>query len=173
MLQFKLKQPSSRHTSCIHKGLHAGKWLDLMTSKTDSVSTLGYHWAHYTGTTLAAAIIQWSSSGNPENSHKYTGVRLVGITLADASIQWCPSGDPLFICIIGTHWKTTGRSLKDHWKHTGNKLATNNPFSSGILMYTWVLIPSTLDCHWITTEFPLAQGRRSDTCWFQLKFYVP
>ena len=45
------------------------------------------------------------------------------------------------------------------WKHTGNTLATNNSFSSGIPVYTRVLIPGTLDCHWITTALPLTQGR--------------
>ena len=88
-LQVKWNQFSSNnyhHTNCIHKGSHAGKWPDLMTSKPDSVSTLGYHWTDYTGTTLA-----------------------------DASNQWCPSGDPVLICIIGTHWKTTGKPLEAHW----------------------------------------------------------
>ena len=68
-LCFKLNQLSSNnssHTSCICKGLHAGKWPDLLTSKPDAVSTLRYHWTDYTGITLADAIAQWSSSGNPE-----------------------------------------------------------------------------------------------------------
>ena len=76
-LQFKWNQLSSNnscHTSCIHKGLHAGKWPALMTSKPDSFSTLGYHWTDYTGATLADAITQWSSSGSPERSHVYTGM---------------------------------------------------------------------------------------------------
>ena len=111
-LQFRWNQLSSNnspHTSCIHKGLHAGKWPDLMTSKPDSVRTLGCHWTDYTGTTLA-----------------------------DTIIQWCPSGKPVLICIIGTHWKTTGRPPEDHWKHTGNTLATNNSYSNGISVYTGV-----------------------------------
>ena len=49
-LQFKwnqLNSTNSRHTSCIHKGLYAEKWPDLVTSKPDSVSTLGrLHWNH-------------------------------------------------------------------------------------------------------------------------------
>ena len=94
-LQFKWNQLSSnisRHTSCLYEGLHAGKWPDLMTSKLDAVSTLGYHWRDYTGTTLADGIAQWSSSGNP-----------------------------VLICIIGTHWKTTGATstLGCHWNPTG------------------------------------------------------
>ena len=72
-LQFKWNQIStnnSRHTSCIHnKGLHTGKWPDLTTSKPDSASTLGYHWADYTGTTLADVITvcQWQPSVNLHN----------------------------------------------------------------------------------------------------------
>ena len=82
----------SRHTSCIHKGLHAGKWPDLMTSKPDALSTLGYHWTDGTGTTLADAIAQWYSSGNP-----------------------------VLICMIGTHWKTAGATstLGCQRNHTG------------------------------------------------------
>ena len=38
-----LSSNNSQHTSCIHKGSHAEKWPDLMTSKPDSVGTLGYH----------------------------------------------------------------------------------------------------------------------------------
>ena len=80
------------HTSWIHKGLHAGKWPDLMTTKPEALSTLGYHLTDCTGTTLADAIAQWSYSGNP-----------------------------VLICIIGTHWKTTGATstLECHWNHTG------------------------------------------------------
>ena len=37
-----LSSNNSRHTSCIHKGLHSGKWSDLMTSIPDAPSTLGY-----------------------------------------------------------------------------------------------------------------------------------
>ena len=54
-LQVKLNQFSSNnshHTSGIHMGSHAGKWPDLMTSKPDSVSTLGYHWTDHTGRPL-------------------------------------------------------------------------------------------------------------------------
>ena len=75
------------HTSCIHKGLHAGKWPDLLNSKPDSVSTLGNHWTNHTGRPLEPQV-HWDATGT---------------TLADASTQWCPSGDPVLICIIGTH----------------------------------------------------------------------
>ena len=95
----------SHHTSCIHNGSHAGKWPYLMTSKSDSVSTLGYHWTDHTGRPLEPKV-HWDATGT---------------TLADASTQWCFSGDPVLICIIGTHWKTTGapRTLGSHWNHIG------------------------------------------------------
>ena len=52
-LKFKWNQQSShsiRHSSCIHTGLHAGQWPDLMTTNPDSVGdttgqrTLEQHW---------------------------------------------------------------------------------------------------------------------------------
>ena len=124
-LQVKWNQFSSnnsRHTSCIHKGSHAGKWPDLMTPKPDSVSTLGYHWTDHTGRLLETQV-HWDATGT---------------TLADASTQWCSSGDPVLICMIETHWKTTGKPLDDHWKHIGNTLAANISFSSCIPVYTGV-----------------------------------
>ena len=124
-LQVKWNQFSSNnshHTSCIHKGLHAGKWPDLMTPKSDSVSTLGYHWTDHNGRPLKTQL-HWCATGT---------------TLADATTQWYPSGDPVLICIIGTHWNTTGRPLEDHWKHTENTLATINSSFSGIPVYTGV-----------------------------------
>ena len=99
-----LSSNNSHHTSCIHKGSHAGKWPDLMTSKPDYFSTLGYHWTDHTGRPLEPQV-HWDATGT---------------TLADASTQWCSSGDPVLICIIGTHWETTGKPLEDNWKHTGN-----------------------------------------------------
>ena len=105
-LQVKWNQFSSNnshHTSCIYKGSHAGKWPDLMTSKTDSLSTLECHWTDHTGRPLEPQV-HWDATGT---------------TLADVSTQWCPSGDPVLVCVIGTHWKTTGKPLEDHWKHTG------------------------------------------------------
>ena len=94
-LQYKWNQLSSYnsgHTSCIHKGLHAGKWPDLVTSKPDAFRTLGYHWTDCTGTTLADAIAQRSFNGNP-----------------------------VLIWVIGTHWKTTGATstLGCHCNQTG------------------------------------------------------
>ena len=154
-LQYKLNQLSantSRHSSCIHKGLHAGKWPDLMTSKPDALSTLEYHWTCWTGTTLADAIAQWSSSGNP-----------------------------VLIHIIGIHWKTTGatsklgchwgehpvvsqwqssvnlhnwNTLDHHWKSTGSTLETHNSLQWHSSVH-WGLnsthTGSPLDCHLITT----------------------
>ena len=143
-LQVKWNQFSannSHHTSCIHKGLHAGKWPDLMTSKPDSVSTLGYHWTDHTGrphgplvhwdatgTTLADASTLWCSSGDPvliciigthwKPLEPQVNWDATGTPLADASTQWCPSGDPVLTCIIETHWQTTGRSLGTHWLPT-------------------------------------------------------
>ena len=107
-LQVKWNQFSSNnshHTSCMHKGLHAGKWTDPMTSKPDSVDTLGYHWIDHTGRPLEPQV-RWDATGT---------------TLADASTQWCFSGNPVLICIIGTHWKTTGATgtLGCHWNHIG------------------------------------------------------
>ena len=106
-LQVKWNQFSSNnshHTSCV-QGSHAGKWPDLMTSKPDSVSTQGYHWTDHTGRPLEPQI-NWNATGT---------------TLADTSTQWCSSGGPVIICIIGTHWKTTGATSKlgCHWNHTG------------------------------------------------------
>ena len=162
--QFKWNQLSlsnPHHTSCMHKGLHAGEWSEPMTSKPDSVSTLGYHWTdqagrplepqvHWdvTGTTLADVSKQWFPSGDPVliciiGTHWKTTRPTIrwdttGTTLADARSHWYPSGDSVLICIIGTHWSTTGRPLEEHWKHTGNALATNISFSSGIPVYTGV-----------------------------------
>ena len=69
---------------------------------------------------------------------------VIGTTLADASTQWCPSGDPVLICIIGTHWKTTGKPLEDHWKHTG--------ISPVAFQCT---LGSKFQAHWIATGLPL------------------
>ena len=158
----------------LYKGLHAGKWPDLMTSKPGSESILGYHWTDHTGrplepqvhwdatgTILADASTQWCSSGDPVLIYilEHTGRPLepqvhwggTGTTLADASTQWCPSGDPVLICIIGTHWNTTGRPLEAHWKHTGYQQLFLQWHSS----VHWGLgskhsgLP--LECHWITT----------------------
>ena len=162
-----LSPNNSHHTSCIHKGPHAGKLPDLMTSKQDSVSTLRYHWTDHTGrplepqvhwdatgTTLADASTQWCSSGNPVlicivGTH-WTQLDpqvhwdATGTTLADASTQWCPSGDPVLICIIGTHWKTTGKPLEAHWLPT--------IFSPVAFQCT---LGSKFQAHWIASGLPL------------------
>ena len=117
-LRFKWSQFSSNnshHTGCIHEELHAGKWPDLMTSKTDSASTMRYHWTDHT-------------ERPPEPQAHWDAT---GTTLDDASTQWCPSGDPVLICIIGTHWKTTGRPLETHWLPTVF-FSSGNPVYTGI-----------------------------------------
>ena len=130
-LQVKWNQFSSNNshqTSCIHKGSHAGKWPDLMTSKPDYVSTLGYHWTDHTGRPLEPQV-HWDTTGT---------------TLADASTQSCPRGDPVLTCIIGTHWKATGKPLEAHWLPT-------------------IIFPVAFQCtlgskfqaHWIATGLPL------------------
>ena len=129
----RLSSNNSHHTSCIHKGSHAGKWPDLMTSKPDSVSTLGYHWTDHTGRPLEPQV-HWDATGT---------------TLADACTQWCPSGDPVLIFIINwntleDHWKATGRPLEDHWKQTG--------ISPVAFQCTLV---SKFQAHWIATGLPL------------------
>ena len=98
------------------------------------------HW-NYTGWCWHPVVFQWRSSVNLHNwntledhwSHKY-----IGMPLEPRWLMLAPSGDPVLICIIGTHWNTTGKPLEDHWKHTGNTLATNSSFSSGIPVYTGV-----------------------------------
>ena len=133
-LQVKWNQFSStnsHHTSCIHKRSHAGKWPDLMTSKPDAVSTLGYHWTDHTGRPLETQV-HWDATGT---------------TLADTSTQWCSSGNPVLICIIGTHWKTTGSTLETHWLPT---------FLSPVAFQCTLGLSSRhtglpLDCHWKTT----------------------
>ena len=105
-LQVKWNQFSSNnsyHTSCVHKGSHAWKWPDLMTSKPDSVTTLGNHWTDHTGRPL------------------------------EPQVHW-------LICIIGTHWKTTGSTL-----------ATSN-FSPVAFRCT---LGSKFQAHWIATGLPL------------------
>ena len=139
-LQVKWNQFSSNnshHTSYLHKGLHAGKWPDLMISKPDSVSTLEHHWKDHTGRPLEPQV-HWDDTG---------------ATLADASTKRCPSSDPVLICTftIRAHWKATGRPLKAHWEHTGYQQLFLQWHSS---VYWGLRSRHTglpLDCHWITT----------------------
>ena len=137
-LQVKWNQFSSNNshnTICKHKAMHAEKWPDLMTSKPDSDSTLGYHWTEHTGRPLEPQV-HWEATGT---------------TLTDARTQWCPSGDPLLICIIETHRNTTGRPLEDHWKRTGYQRLFLQWHSS----VHWGLYSKhtglPLDYHWIAT----------------------
>ena len=140
-LQVKWNQFSSNnyhHTSCILNGLHAGKWPDLMTSKPDSVSTLRYHWTDHTGTPLEPQV-HWDATGT---------------ALDDASAQWSPSGDPMLICIIGTHWKTTGdtSTLGCHWSHTGwCQYPVVSQWRSSFNLHNW----NTMEHHWKATGKPL------------------
>ena len=109
-----------------------------MTSKPDYVSTLGYHWADRTGRPLEPQV-HWDATGT---------------TLADASTQWCSSGDPVLICMIGTHWKTTGftSTLGCHWNHTGWCLhPVVSQWRSIVNLHNW----STLEDHWKATGRPL------------------
>ena len=131
-LQFKWNQLSTKtycHTSCIHKGLHAGKWPDQMISKPDYVSTQRYHWR----TTLEPHLQMLSPSGlqvaqsrnhhlhncntlEDHWSHKYTGMPLEPLMLT-------PSGNPVLICICITNtledlWKTKGSTSETHWLPT-------------------------------------------------------
>ena len=92
---------NSHHTSCIHKGWHAGKWPDLMTSKPDYVSTLGYHWTDHTGRPLEPQV-HWDATG---------------ATLADASTQWRSSVNLHNWNTLEDHWshRYTGMPLEPHW----------------------------------------------------------
>ena len=109
-----------------------------MTSKPDSVSYLGYHWTDRTGRPLEPQV-HWDATGT---------------TLADASTQWRSSGDPVLICIIGTHWKTTGATstLGCHWSHTGWCLhSVVSKWRSSVNLHNW----NTLEGHWKATGRPL------------------
>ena len=98
---------NSHHTSCIHKGLHAGRWPDLMTSKPDSVSTLGCHW-NQTGWCQHPVVFQWRS-----------------VLICIIGTHWNTTGRPL-----ETHWLPTiispvafhgtlGSKFQAHWIATG------------------------------------------------------
>ena len=89
-----------------------------MTSEPDAVSTLGYHWTDYTGTTLDDAITKWPPSGNPK----------------------------LLMYIIGTHWNITGDTgtLGCHWNHTGWCLHQVSQSRSSDNLHNW----NTLEHHW-------------------------
>ena len=110
-----------------------------MTSKPDSVSTLGNHWTDRTGRPLEPQV-HWDATGT---------------TLADASTLWCSSGDPVLICIIGTHWKTTGATstLGCHWNYTGWCLhPVVSQWRSSVNLHNW----NTLEDRWKATGSTLA-----------------
>ena len=94
-----LMSNNPRLTCYIQKGLHAGKWPDLMTPKPNAPSTLGYHWNH-TGWCYRPVVFQWQPNVNLHNwntledhwSHKYTGIPLEPYWLMLA-----PSGIPVAI----------------------------------------------------------------------------
>ena len=85
---------NSCHTSGIQKGLHAGKWPDLMTwwppNQTLQYTGMPLNRLHcnHTGWCYRPVVFQWQSRLN---------------------------------CIIGTPWKTTGATstLGCHWNQTG------------------------------------------------------
>ena len=97
---------------------------------------------------------------------QYTGIPLdrplepqvhwdaTGTTLADASTQWCSSGYPVLICIIGTHWKTTGArsTLGCHCNHTGRySHPVVSQWRSSVNLHNW----NTLEDLWKATGVPL------------------
>ena len=112
----------------------------LMTSEPDSVSTLGYHWTDYTGTLLEPQV-HWDATGT---------------TLVDASAQWCPSGDPVLICIIETHWNTTGANkctgmpLEPHWLMPA---PSGDPVLICIIGTHWNTTWRPLEDHWKHTGY--------------------
>ena len=130
-----------------------------MTSKPDSVSKLGYHWTDRTGRPLEPHV-HWDATGT---------------TVADASTQWCSSGDPVLICIIGTHWKTTGATstLECHWNHTGWCLhPVVSQWRSSVNLHNWntgrplEALGFKFQAHWIATGRPLAQGKGCYVHWY-------
>ena len=110
------------------------------------VSTLWYHWTDHTGRPLEPQI-HWYATGT---------------TLDYASTQWCLSGDPVLICIIGTHWKTTGdtSTLGCHLNPTGwCYLQVLSQWRSSVILHNWTLWNTTgrpLEDHWKHTGNVLA-----------------
>ena len=92
-LQYQWNQLSwnnSRHTSCIHNGLHAGKWPDLQTRRSQYTGIpLDRLYMNHTGWCYRLVVFQWQSSVNLHNWN----------TLED-------------------HWRTTS-TPGCHWNHTG------------------------------------------------------
>ena len=110
------------------------------------------HWNH-TGWCYHPVVFQWQSR---RGSHVHRDA--IGTKLADASTQWCPSGNPVLICIIGTHWKTTGATstLECHWNHTAWCYhPVMSQWQSSVTLHNW----NTLEDHWKAT------GRTLETYW--------
>ena len=133
---------NSHHTSCIYKGLHAGKWPDLLTSKPDSVSTLGYHWTDHTWWPLEPHV-HWDPTG---------------ATLAGDSTQWCPSGDLVLNCIIGTHWNTIGRLLEARWLPTIRYPVAFQCTVRSKFQAHWNATGLPLNYHWLRTRDCILYG---------------
>ena len=114
----------------VYMCLHADMWLDLMTSKADAFSTLGYHWADNTGTTLDDAITQWQSRAHHVHNwnileyhwrYRYTGMPLEPhwLMLAPSEVvsQWQSSDNLHNWNTLEHHWshKYTEMTLEPHW----------------------------------------------------------
>ena len=91
--------------------------------------------------------VQWDTTGQTHWNH-------TAWCYPPVVSQWQSSVNLHNWNTLDHHWKTTWRPLEAHW----NTLATNKSFSSCIAVYTGVYVPGTLDCHWVVTELPLAQG---------------
>ena len=98
---------NSHHTSCIHKGSHAGKWPDLITSKPDF--GIPVHWDTTGQTTLEV--------------HKCTGM-----PLEPHWLMLAPSGVPVAIQCLFAYLEHTGRPLEPevHWDATGTTLTDSS-----------------------------------------------
>ena len=115
-LQFKWDQLSSNnshHTSCIYKGLVAGKCPDLLTSKPDAGSTL-----MLSSSELPMAIQSFNHLHNWSTLEDHWSNKFTGMPLEPHWLMLAPSGKPVLICIIGTQWRTTGSTLEAHWLPT-------------------------------------------------------
>ena len=102
--------------------------------------------------------VHWDTTGQTALedhwSHKYTGM-----PLEPHWLMLAPSGDPVLICIIGTHWRTTGATstLGCHWNHTGWCLyPVVSQWRSSVNLHNW----NILEDHWKAT------GRQLDAHWY-------
>ena len=104
-----LSSNNSHHTSSIHKGWHAGKWPDPMSSKTDFVSTLRYHWTDHIGRPLDTQALgcHWNHTG-------WYKLPVVSQWRSNVNLHTLEhTGTPL-----EGHWKTTGSTMETHWLPT-------------------------------------------------------